>query len=88
LGALVPLGAALLIALAALRWPRAWRPTPDLRRYRPAAEGPMAALTARLPGPVQWATWERHLHGWRRIGRLVVLLTLALGAAIGHGLVF
>jgi len=88
LGALVPLGAALLIALAALRWPRAWRPTPERRPDRPAGWPRAARVTARLPGPVQWGNWERHLHGWRLIGRLVVLLSLALGVAIGHGLVF
>ena len=88
LGAFMPIVVALLIALASLRWPRVLRLAPDLRRYQPAAGWPVAALIARLPGPVQWANWERHLHGWRLIGRLVVLVTLAIGAAIGHGLAF
>ncbi|TVP90576.1 MAG: hypothetical protein EA347_02910, partial [Thioalkalivibrio sp.] len=74
LGAFVPIVVALLIALAVLRWPRVLRLAPDLRRYRAAAGRPVAALTARLPGPVQWANWERHLHGWRLIGRTVVLV--------------
>ncbi|TVQ29361.1 MAG: hypothetical protein EA356_16990 [Geminicoccaceae bacterium] len=85
-GALLAPLAALLIGLTALRWPPRARLAWRRRRYRWLASRPPAAWTIRLPTALQLATWERHLHGWRLIGQLVVLLTLALAAVIGHGL--
>ncbi len=85
-GAALAALAALLIGLTALRWPPRARIAWRRRWYRLAASRPVAAWTIRLPTAVQFANWERHLHGWRLIGRLVVLTTLALAAVIGHGL--
>ena len=87
LAAVVPLLVALLLMLAARHGPgsalarsavRGWRARPSLRPIP-------AAWLARAPGAFQFANWERHLHAWRLIGRAVVLVTLALGAAIGYG---
>nr|WP_296748395.1 proton-conducting transporter membrane subunit [Thioalkalivibrio sp.] len=88
LAAVVPLIVALVIATAAWRWPRAVRFTKRIRNYLPALKLRGTTLSHWSPGPLQLANWERHLHAWRLIGRAVVLVTLALGAAIGHGLAF
>ena len=87
-GAIVPLVLALLIAWAASRWPMAVRWPGELRRRMPAIGWRITAVTDGWPGPYEWANWERHLHAWRLIGRAVVLVTLALGAAIGYGQAF
>ena len=88
LTAILPLIMALSIAMAAWRWPKAVRLTMGMRRYLPAMKLRGTMLSHWPPGPLQLANWERHLHAWRLIGWAVVLVTLALGAAIGHGLAF
>jgi len=88
LGAIVPLILALLIALAASRWPMAARLSNEVRRRMPTIGWRITAVTDGWPGPFQLANWERRLHAWRLIGRAVVLVTLALGAAIGYGQTF
>lgn len=87
-GAIVPLVLALLIAWAASRWPMVTRWPGELRRRMPVIGWRVSALTDGWPGPFELANWERHLHAWRLIGRAVVLVTLALGAAIGYGQAF
>jgi len=88
LAAFVPPIVALLMAGVAARWPVA-------TRLGTVYEDSVSALTVRattmiesFPAAVRLAHWERRLHTWRRIGQLVVLVTVALGAAIGYGLAF
>ena len=88
LGAIVPLVLALLIAWAAARWPVSVRLPQEMRRRMSAIGLHGAALAQRLPSPFRLANWERHLHAWSLIGRVVVLVMLALGATIGFGLAF
>lgn len=87
-GALVPLAVALLLAFFAWRWPTAVRVVAELGCRPTGITLHRAAGTGWFPGARRWANWERHLHAWRLIGRAVVLVTLALGAAIGYGLAF
>ncbi|AHE97583.1 proton-conducting transporter transmembrane domain-containing protein [Thioalkalivibrio paradoxus] len=84
--AALPLAVALPIAVAASRWPGATQRATGLRRYRPSFGFRAKNVPAGRPLAFHLAVWERHLHAWRLIGRAVVLVTLALGAAIGLGL--
>jgi hydrogenase-4 component B len=85
LAAVIPLLLALIVGAAAWRWPVPLRVAEGTRRRVLPMNRPSAALSRRSPGPLQLANWERHLHAWRLIGRVVVLVALALGGAILYG---